>query len=215
MNLTVVTLTDPSFNRDLTRCIQSVKDALPEKAKHEIIECNSFDMWIKTRYDIMKLDDIVVLVDDDDYISKDSLHYVSAALNETDAGFAYTREVMIEAGMKPRCNRPTTEYSRFPMGPQTVHHMMAYNTKYVTDRSWNLMQKMQLGLEWMMRVDAAANNGAIHIPIDGYFWVQHSGQTCADPSLRISFEQKIPLIIKELSEWMTRTGAIPTWKIPK
>lgn len=215
MNLTVVTLTNPLFNRDLTRCIQSVKNALPEKAKHEIIECNSYSLWVKTRYDMMKLDDIVVIVDDDDYISKDSLYYVIEALNETDAGFAYTREVMIQDSMKPKVNKPTTEYSRLQQGPQTVHHMMAYNTKYVTQRSWNLIQKVQLGVEWIMRVDAACNGGAIHIPVDGYFWVQHSGQICNMPAIRTGFEQKIPAIVNELSSWNTRTGTIPTWELPK
>lgn len=63
-----------------------------------------------------------------------------------------------------------------------------------------------------MKADAASK-GAIHVPIDGYFWVQHREQYSKTLKWQEAFRNNIHLIGKELSNWNTLTGKIPSWSL--
>ena len=178
MNLTVVTHTNPTWNRDISRCLQSVKDALPEGCKHEVIELFEPNTLSHARYNAKFIDDIIVFVDDDDYIPIDSLYRVLDAMRKTYVGVVYTRETKVARNGVMELNTPTTNYSQLITHPQSVHHMTAFRTKYITPRCLELVQtlKMNGAMEWSMRNDAAYNGGALYVPINGYYWVQHKDQ---------------------------------------
>ena len=214
MSLTVVTQTNTDWNRDLTKCIESVEAALPPGAKHVIIKCDSdYDKFMQVRYNSMKLDDYVVFVDDDDYISPDSLILAQEALIKTDAGFAFTNEVKVYEDGKIVPSIFTKNYNLISAHPQMIHHMCVYNTKYVTERSIECALRHGRGIEWIIKVDAASNAGAIHVPIVGYYWVQHAEQHHKLDTIRRLYANNMEQIQKELSSWNTKTDKIPVWNI--
>lgn len=215
MSLTVITHTCKSWNRDITKCLDSVKEALPKNAKHLIIELDkddSYEKFQEARFNSIKFDEVVVFVDDDDYISKDSLKLCLQALEETGAGLAFTDEVIIGLNGKEQHNSRHVNYDMIKCSPQVIHHMSMMRTSAVGSRSIELARKHKCGIEWIMKADAASK-GAIHVPIDGYFWVQHREQYSKTLKWQEAFRNNIHLIGKELSNWNTLTGKIPSWSL--
>ena len=215
LGLTVVTHTCPFLGRDITKCVDSVKAALPPGAKHMIIELEyEIETFEAARFDSMKLDDIVVFVDDDDYISPNSLKYCLSALEETDAGIAFTNEVIVNSDGTQQDSKHAMLYEYMYNNPTSIHHMTAFNTKYVTERPSLLFQKYKCSIEWMMKVDAVVNAGkAIHIPIVGYYWVQHSKQHHRDPAYQKQHKEHNSLVKEEMLQWGKLSGPIPHWTI--
>jgi glycosyltransferase involved in cell wall biosynthesis len=212
LGLTVVTHTNIQKNRDIRRCIESVRKALPKGAKHIVMELEgSYDDFIVARYEAMKLDDVVIFVDDDDYISEDSLWMCMDALNANDVGIAFTREikVMEDGSHKPRYR--ATHLGQISNHPEIIHHMVAYRTKYVTERSFNLAMKYKCGTEWTTKVDAAYTAGAIFVPMDGYYWVQHTEQTHKISDIQDRFKNNFVFMREEMKTWIHKDKEIPVW----
>lgn len=214
MKLTIVTHTCPKWGRDIARCVDSVSAALPAGSTHEIIEMNDPSIFQKMRFDALSLGDIIVFVDDDDYISPDSLGLCLAAMGHNDIGLAFTNEVIVQADGSKRHNDRKVSYDMACIHPQIIHHMTAINTKYVTQKSMDLALKYNCGIEWIMKVEAAFNGSAIHIPIDGYYWVQHHDQHHRDRNWQSLFAQNTRKISNVLKSWNTRKGEIPVFKSP-
>ena len=86
LGLSVVTHVNTSRTIDTTKCFRSIKDELPESSNHIIIESDGTNntSFMLSRFDSMKLNDIIVFVDDDDYIAPGSLHACLDALNNND-----------------------------------------------------------------------------------------------------------------------------------
>lgn len=212
LGLTVVTHTKSAQSRDISKCIESVRRALPAGARHAIIEHDGdFNDFLTARYNSMNLDDVVVFVDDDDYISEDSLALCMAALTANDVGIAFTREVKVMENGNYRTNLKPALYSDMCNHPQTVHHMTAYRTKYVSERSLILSLKYRCGIEWIMRVDAALSAGAIFIPTDGYYWVQHELQNHKITEIQDRFKNNLDRISEELRTWIKIDSEVPTF----
>src|ERR1035437_6197625 len=140
--LTVVTHTCKKWNRDLTQCLTSVDEALPKNAKHLIIELDaSYENFQEARFEVLQLDEIIVFVDDDDYISKDSLNLCLQALEETGAGLAFTDEVLVGIdGREQHHNCRSVNYDMIHYSPQVIHHMAMMRTAAVSSRSIELAQ---------------------------------------------------------------------------
>jgi hypothetical protein len=213
-SLTVVTHTCGVWNRDLTRCLASVNEALPKNAKHLVIELDArYENFQEARFEAIKLDEFIVFVDDDDYISKDSLQLCLQALEDTGAGLAFTDEVLVGIdGREQHHNCGSINYDMIRCSPQVIHHMAMMRTSAMSSRSIELARKYKCGIEWIMKADAASK-GAIHVPIDGYFWVQHLNQHSRTPVWQTAFRNNLRLIGKELSNWNTLAGKIPSWSI--
>ena len=212
LGLTVVTHTSPKFNRDLKRCIESVRVALPAGAKHIVIEHEGdFESFLVARHNALKIDDVVVFVDDDDYISEDSLRMCMDALNANDVGIAFTREikVMEDGRHKPRYR--ATQLSQISDHPEIVHHMVAYRSKYISERSLDLAVQSGCGIEWTTRVDAAYAGGAIFVPMDGYYWVQHTEQNHRISDIQNRFKNNFIHMKEEMKKWMIEDKEIPVW----
>ena len=213
LGLTVVTHTTNRRRSDINRCTESIKNALPINAKHVIIECNEcFDTFLFCRYNALKLDDVVIFVDDDDYISKDSLRLCMDALNANDVGIAFTYEIKVMTNGNHWRNTPPINHSEICNHPETIHHMVAYRTKYISERSLNLALKYGVGIEWTMSVCAALSAGAIFVPVDGYYWVQHNAQFHKDPNIQEKFKNSLLQMSEEMKSWIKIDSAIPHWK---
>lgn len=212
MGLTVVTHSNKLYKRDLTKCIESVAMALPVNARHVIVDCNSnYSDFIKARYDALQLDDIIVFVDDDDYISKDSLTHCVAALANTTAGISFTREIKVNTDGTHQANTAPIYCRRMADTPEIVHHMTAIRTSCVSDRSLLLSTKYDIGIEWIIKVDAAFSHGAVHVPIDGYFWVQHAAQHHRDVVRQQLHRAHTPSVRAAMLEWGINFDKIQTW----
>lgn len=215
LGLTVVThVPSPRINMD--RCTQSVKDALPTNARHKVIEAGSdYIKFQQHRYDAMSLDDVVIFVDHDDYISKTSLSLCMSAISSGEYGLAFTNEIkVLPCGGRFR-NRLASDIMSICDNPEVIHHMSAYRTKYVSDRSINLATRHNSGIEWIMRVDASTSSpaGAIGIPTDGYYWVQHPAQANRRSLDRAAFITGKPVMTSEMKGWVTSRRNIPVWTI--
>lgn len=206
--LTVVTHTNPNWGRDISRTIDSVRAALPSGCRHEIIECcGNFQ---QARYDAMKLDDVVVFVDDDDYVSPESLDLILQHYSKNDVGLIFTNEVLVKADSTPiYSNSREIDYCMIAVHPQAVHHMSAISTKYVTERSINLANKYKMGIEWILKCEAAYAGGALHLNHDAYFWVQHKDQHHLTKEWQNDYKTNFRSLSKELKTWCTRRGKIP------
>lgn len=214
LGLTVVTHINKDFNRDPTRCIDSVNAALPENSNHAIIDITGQDNmgYMLSRYDSMNLNDVVVFVDDDDYISPESLKHCLDALNNNDVGIAFTYQVRVgKDGTQEINTKPTL--GKVCYSPMSIHHMTAFRTKYVTERSKKLFVDNEFGSEWIMKVDAIANAGAIFVPMVGYYWIQHDTQHHRFQSQQELFNKNFRNIVKELNNWGIPDIDIPEWKI--
>lgn len=214
LGLTVVTHTDSKSRKDISRCIESVNAALIENSNHLIIDIGKVNLpdFINKRYDAMSLNDIIIFVDDDDYVTPESLRVCVDALRETGAGIAFTQETSVRQDgtfssirKKPRTN------AAICTSPTVIHHMTAYRTKYVTDRALTLSTQVECGIEWIMKADALARAGSVHIPLMCYYWVQHSEQYSRLPSIVSSYRQKIAHVSAELNTWGIGDTAIPDW----
>ncbi len=215
VTLTVVTHTMKSWNRDLSKCIQSVKDALPSNSKHVIIELDDgldYAGFQELRFEALKLGEVIVFVDDDDYISKDSLTLCMQALNSVKAGIAFTDEVRMGDKGIEKVNKYSATYDMISIHPQVIHHMTAIRTCAVTDRAIKLAQKHECGIEWIMKAEAALTMGAIYVPINGYYWVQHDAQYSKSTELQEKYRSSMTQIGIELRTWGNKTGDIPTYK---
>lgn len=213
MGLTVVTHTNPKKTRDISKCLESVKAALPENARHEVIELATATAieYAQARHKTMLLDDIVVFVDDDDYIAPDSLWMCLEAINKTDAGLAFTNEVIVAPDLTERIVSHSTKYELIGITTQIIHHMAMFRTKCVTSKSLDLAVKFECGIEWAMRSQAAFAQGAVHVPIPGYYWVHHAGQHHKDPEVLRVARKNLDQVGSEIRSWSDRKGAVPVW----
>lgn len=211
LGLSVVTHTNINFKRDISRCLQSVRDALPAGATHHVIETDgNYNAFLKLRLDAMKLNDIVVFVDDDDYITGDSLKNCVDALTCTDTGIAFTKEVKVARNGFEVSTAPAYVSSMCHL-PVVVHHMTAIRTKYISKRSEDLINNTKVTPEWILKVDAALTAGAIHIPTIGYYWVQSDVQLHRMRERRKLFSNNISSIRQEFKSWIHVDYEIKTW----
>lgn len=215
MGLTVVTHTRSLKSSTLARCIDSVAAALPPSCEHKVIELinPTATEFQKARYSAMQLGDIVVFVDDDDYISQDSLTLCLDALTNTSAGLAFTNEVIVDPDGSTRVNNRRINYDMICLTPQIIHHMSAYRTSSVSSDSYMLAEKYQCGIEWIMKCEAAYKHGAVYIPTNGYYWVQHALQHHRTLDWQTSFRRNTRLIGAEMRKWLdpAKMGPVPEW----
>jgi hypothetical protein len=211
--ITVVTHTNSKHKRDISKCVESVAIALPPNSRHLIIELDAIgNEFQRARHAAMSLGEIVVLVDDDDYISPDSLKSCLRALNETNAGIAHTYEVMVRPDGSHTCNTNRVNYEMLSAHPQVIHQMCVIRTSYVTNRSLDTALNYGAGVEWFMKAESALFGNAIQVPIKGYYWVQHAQQRHRTPAWQNGFRENLKNMTNEIKSWSSRTGAIPLWQ---
>lgn len=211
--LSIITHTKPGSGRDLTRCVESVKAALPRAgAQHLVIPCESELM--EARWEARKISEFIAFVDDDDYISQDSIIKCMAALQVSGAGLAFTNEILVnpDDSVITR-NDKDKSYEHIALTPLVVHHLCVMRTELITDDVKALADEHHCGVEWLMKAKCALTGGAVHVPIDGYYWVHHENQHHKQKEWQEAFVANINLITPKLKSWMKHTGPIPQYKV--
>lgn len=208
LGLTVVTHTRCSRNNNrLLICEESVKNALPVGAVHKIIELGDVTTaeFASARCDAINCNDVVIFVDDDDYISPNSLHYCMHVMNTLSPGVVFTDEVFVRTDGMCITRQHATTYSELISNPGAIHHMVAIQSRYVTNKSLDLATKYGCLAEWCMTAEASITALAKHISHDGYYWVQHANQQHNNPTVSNIHASCVDLISKELTTWITES----------
>lgn len=213
--LTIVTHYNPNSGRDMTKCVESVKAALPPKrARHVLIPCESQEELVHARWKARELDEYIAFVDDDDYISQDVLIKCFGAIRVTGAGAAFCDEVLCkEDGEFIRNNNKIKTYEQISLFPLTMHNLCMMKTELLTDDVYENALKYDTTIEWFMKAKAGLTGGVIHVPIDGYFWVHHGEQRHKITTRQEQFRKALPDVQKILKSWAKYSGPIPQYKV--
>jgi hypothetical protein len=134
------------------------------------------------------------------------------ALSQTGAGAAVTNEVMVDVdGKHLSANRYPRYYCGVGMHPRNIHHLTVFKRDFVQPVALELALQFGAGIEWTMKASACLTGGAVHVPIDGYYWTQHESRPGAQPNLRQQHANKIlPLGNAIKNAFPSRFGRIPT-----
>jgi len=217
-NLTVVTHTMTSWGRDISKCVESVRAALPPGANHMVIDLDTYaGDFNHARYDALSLNEYVAFVDDDDYISPESLTLCLEAITNAHAGIAFTDEVVVLADGRNHVNSGTINYNKISISPHSIHHLSLIRSSAVSKDALDIAVEFGSGIEWLIKSSAAMNGGAIHVPIAGYYWIQHDGQYHRTPAVQQQYKDNIRRIGNKIREWQSdknRNGIIPTYTRP-
>ena len=175
MSLAVITFTKSDRPLLLEKCKASVAAALPPGAVHTIINTTKYDP--QDRFNAIKSAEFVAIVDDDDVIAPDALTLTLEAIQKFDAGIAFTREVVVDTeGVKK--NYPifqAKKLSDIASHTRYAHHLVMIRSNQIDDRVVAMHNKFGIGIDWFIVACAALNGkGAVHVPIDGYFWTHHA-----------------------------------------
>jgi len=209
MGLTVVTHTRGNRPEYLRRCQESVAADLPAGATHLVIHTEEL---MAARWHALTLDDVVCFVDDDDIVVNSSVSRCYQLLQQQDLGLVYTGEAETDAE-----GNVVSEHVPVPMpvagitlGPRVVHHLAMFRTAAVRDECWDLYRRFNAGLEWFMRVSAAAS-GIACIPIVGYHWRQHDANHSRTSSWDTVYRERQWEMALALRPWITVDAVIPHW----
>jgi hypothetical protein len=213
--LTVITHTAHKRPELLERCKRSVAAALPEGGQHLIIERGTKAEWTQHRaVDTIGLD-LVAFVDDDDYISPDSLKTCLAALEQTGLGAACTNEVEVdESGKFISRAFGEKDYFAATLHPRVVHHVTVMRAGLIdVPRATELGLTYHVGIDWFIRQSVIQRYGCVSVPIDGYFWTQHPGQHTLHT--RQLYASNMAAMGQEIRRaWPAKfTGKMPVFKV--
>lgn len=139
-----------------------------------IIDCLDHKNFAAMRMASATVDEYVCYVDDDDYIHPDALKVCLKALQTTDATVAFTHEVVVtESGQICQVRNARRTWEQAIAHPRTIHHLTMWKSSAVDGKALALDAKYGCGIDWFIKVGAALKGDALHVPIDGYSWVQH------------------------------------------
>lgn len=207
--LTVVTHTNPDSGRDITRCVESVRAALLSGMRHVIINCYSEAELMVARWNALQLDEFICFVDDDDHIAPNALSECLTAITEANVGLAFTNEVLVDvSGVILGRNDSVRDYQFVKLSPNAIHHLCVIRTSAVHPQVKAIADHFGFGLEWLMKAYAACQHGAVHVPIDGYYWVQHAAAHHNTPSWQTAFSTRINQVTPYIAGWTKHHGPI-------
>ncbi len=200
VSLAVVTFTDGTHADLLERCKASVAADLPEGAVHYVIPTRGLAYYAHQRQEALSLGDYVCFVDDDDTVINGSITKCFEAIKATNAGVAFTDEVLVDESGKVLSTRTGTRtYDNTARQANSVHHLAMITTSAIKEDLTQLYGRVQ-GVDWWILKAAIKTLGAVHVPILGYNWTQRP------ESLGNTMQQvKLP----ELK--FSQTGPIPTY----
>jgi hypothetical protein len=170
--LAVITHTQLKRPDLLERCKESVAAALPEGAEHIVIECDSYETWVNRRIADAMNYEFVTFVDDDDYISPDSLTMCLLAMQDTGLGAAVTNEVEVYPDRTVRSAGRRT-YQAATIHPRITHHLLMFRGNLIDPKALEVHNRFGVGIDWFIAQSVIQQHGCVQVPIDGYFWTQH------------------------------------------
>jgi hypothetical protein len=220
--LTIVTMTGNMRPAWLAQCVSSIRAQEVAGAVHSVIHCPSLDGWSAMRLGSIAVDtEFVAFVDDDDVVMSGSLGLCCQALRETGAGVAFTREAVLYAdgsmGGTHSKTPPATlaDVARFP---HAIHHLAVMRTSSIDAHqvaaAHRGLEDTGAGLDWLIKANAAAHGGAVHVPMIGYGWRRHREQLHSVPTRMQALHGSIARLRADMAAWFNgrHDQAIPIWQ---
>lgn len=192
--LTLVTHTKTVWARDITRCVKSVEKAIDglTEVKHLVIPdrrtSTGFESFARLRYTAKDLDQYIAFIDDDDYISEDSIKTLLKYLKQRpELGIVYSSEITLTDETFSNNASEIAHYTYESIIEKQPTNLCIINTKYITDRSLELSIKHKLRIENVMKLEAALEGGALYVQVNGYFHtVDHHSRLDKYPSFKVN-----------------------------
>lgn len=219
--LTIVTMTANKRPAWLAQCAGSIRAQEIDGAVHSIVGCPSLADWSTTRLRSLEVGtEFVAFVDDDDVVLSGSLGFCCQALKDTGAGVAFTREALIYAdGSMGSTHGKTAPATLGPVGrfPHAIHHLAVMRRSAIDFEQVRAahrgLEPSGAGLDWLIKANAAAHGGAVHIPLIGYGWRQHREQLHTSPQRMQTFHRAIDRLRLDMGAWFEgrQDEAIPVW----
>jgi hypothetical protein len=157
------------------------------------------------------MDEYVCSVDDDDVIDPRALRVCLKALQETGAGLACTNEAETDINLNIRYVMSGTKlYQNASRHPRVLHHLAMWQSKFVDPYALELNNKYTVGIDWFIKVSAALQGGAVHIPMTGYFWCQHEKSMTHQASRNYHFRVS-EMRNDVIARWGDRRGFISVY----
>lgn len=161
---------------------------------HLIVQTTDLMM---SRWQSLSLGEVICWVDDDDYVMNDAIPRCKRALEQIDAGIAFTNEKIAHDLAK----RDVRMYSDVATIPSAIHHLAMFRTALMNQCVHEDYLEVGAGLEWLMKGYVALKHNAVHVPIDGYFWTQSPQQHSKTPKWINDYSEKFGAIQAKLRSY--------------
>ncbi len=201
MKLAVVTfIRDSDLDSHLLRrCCSSVELDLPVDAEHHVIQVNGATQFAEARIRALELAPVIAFVDHDDQVVNSGISTAWKAMKDTPVGVVFTDEALVTLDDLELSRRDGVRtYEELIDSPWRVHHLSLVQVSQVSPLVSNVRNQAGSIDRWI-RITAIESGGALHVPLVGYLWTQHSGMMSRDPALK-----RYPIGPK-----LTRKGLIP------
>lgn len=178
---TLITMTRGDSHKWFEKMLSSV----PNNVDHKIITVknDSHSLWAKKRLDsfLNVSTPYVAILDDDDLLLDNSISWCEQALENTNAGIAFTYEKIIdeEDNESGEVAKRQLKYFDIRAYPRAIHHLVVMRVEAIPRNVFEIQKRFGCGLEWYIKAMTALNSkfsGAIQIPKIGYGWRQRKGQ---------------------------------------
>lgn len=204
----IITHTRRADARWIERCSASVREALPIGSEHVILEMRGD--YTRERFDVLHMFPFIGFVDDDDIVRPGAISACMKALCETGAGVAFTSQVLVDEHGHELSVTPPGRFSLdVAMTPQAIHHFALIRTSAVGVEALDAALDAGIGIDWMIKANAALRHGAVHVPMIGYEWRQHEGQDSRERDEQ--FSKAMPKLRKHTMSWMKGIQRIPVF----
>lgn len=196
--------------RWIAECEVSVRAALIPEARHEIRVMR--DDYTSERWRALQDFEFCGFVDDDDTVHADAVRLCHRALIESGAGVAFTAQAEIsELGVHIRNTPPAQRYFDVAMTPQAIHHFALIRRDAVGIEAFNTGRELGIGIDWLMKANAALRHGAIFVPMVGYSWRKHEGQDYKQRAA--DFEKASAALRSTTASWLRSNARIPQYTL--
>lgn len=214
--LSVVTFTSGTRADWLQECTESIRREAFDEMTHAIVECRQPAQWAPMRLEMATAARYVAFVDDDDLVMGDSLRLCCLALEATGAGVAFTRQRMFH-GSEPGqvYGTPPKRHGHIAESVQAVHHLAVMRRDALDKEALSKLADalpQGAGFDWALKANAAANGGAVHVPVVGYGWRVHSQQRHRDAAYAQAFAAASAELRPVMRAWFNDpAAAVPIW----
>lgn len=198
MDVLVVTLTQHRRPAWLAEARASV----PAGIQHRIATASAD--FQADRWELAHAAEYVAWLDDDDRLVAGGLEHCLEVLDaDRSLGVVFTHEARIdEHGARTAEDFGARTYRDVAMHPRGLHHLAVVRRGALNPSIIGHAQRIGCGIDWLMRASAALQWGAVHVPVLGYEWRDHSDTLTRRPDDSSVYEHAMPLLRAVTRSWM-------------
>jgi hypothetical protein len=143
----------------------------------------------------------VCCLDWDDILHPQSVAACKKVLSTYNAGCAFTWQDKIdEYGVQLSKQVATVSRLELSSVPESIHHLCVLDSARIPLDVLDLIEKVApLCVDWLVRAYVALRFGAVQVPMLGYSWRMHAGQTSR--TLGDAFSEQIPFARALARSW--------------